>query len=83
MELYKDGITMDVNSESQQSRLRKLGYRAKGEDHDFNDSSIHKVELEKIKQEAERKFAEMQEEISKKDAEIQRLTRQIEKLKKG
>ena len=43
--------------------------------------------IEEIKKIAENKIAEMQakmqEEIEKRDAEIQRLTRQIEKLKKG
>lgn len=43
--------------------------------------------IEEVKRIAENKIAEMQakmqEEIEKRDAEIQRLTRQIEKLKKG
>lgn len=43
--------------------------------------------IEEIKKIAENKIVEMQakmqEEIEKRDAEIQRLTRQIEKLKKG
>lgn len=65
MELHKDGITMDVNSKSQEMRLRRLGYIGKGETPMNNEVSV------------------LQEELNKKDAEIQRLTRQIERLKKG
>ena len=80
--LYKDGIVMNVNSESEKNRLKNLGYKVEGEDL-FKDNDINLFKEEKQKFEEEKqKFEEEKQEIERLREENQRFEQENQKLLK-
>lgn len=51
MELFKDGVTMEVTTAEQEKRFRELGYRGRGEENPTSLIDKLKDENEKIKEE--------------------------------
>ena len=79
--LYKDGIVMNVNSESEKNRLKNLGYKVEGEDL-FKDNDINLFKEEKQKFEEEKQEIErLREENQRFEQENQKLLKQVERLK--
>ena len=88
IKLYKDGIVMNVSSESEKNRLKNLGYKVEGEDlfesHDLElfEEEKQKFEEEKQKFEEEKQEIEhLKEENQRLEQENQKLLRQVERLK--
>lgn len=51
MKLYKDGVSMEITTPSQERRFRELGYKAEGEKEKEEETEELKKEVEKLKEE--------------------------------